>query len=150
MSDEKLSDAVKEELKTFREALDKLSLHVGDKSRGDMHQLASLYGKVVSLQQTLLVKLENVQDALVVSRKRSEILQREREEYRSELGKLETQEQHDPIKDEVKPYALGEFIAIAKNELDTYSKVFDDANDFHKQTHTWQVWFRNFHEYMSW
>lgn len=58
--------------------------------------------------------------------------------------------EYDPIKDEKKPFTLEEFTATAKKELDQYTATFKDANDYHKQPHTWNEWWKSFHEYMSW
>lgn len=59
---------------------------------------------------------------------------------------------HDPIDDEKKHYTLEEFIAVAKEELDSYQKEWSGtkANLYHRQSHTWQEWWETFHRYMSW
>ncbi len=57
---------------------------------------------------------------------------------------------YDPIKDEKKEFTLDEFVALSKAEIDGYANTFRGENDFHKAKHTWDEWFRSFHQYMSW
>lgn len=58
---------------------------------------------------------------------------------------------YDPLGDEQKQFSLEEFIAVAKEELDGYQKVFGNPkNEFHSQPHTWQEWWNAFHRFMSW
>lgn len=125
MTQDKLSKDVEEKLKAFRALVDDVSLRAADLSRGDMHQLGASYNKVLLAHQTLLVEVER-------------------------LRAPATQLNHDPIKDEKKLYTLAEFIDIAKHEIDLYNFEFNDQNDFHRQSHTWNEWFTSFHQYMSW
>ena len=57
---------------------------------------------------------------------------------------------YDPIKDEKKEFTLDEFLHVSRVELSAYADTFRGQNDFHKEKHTWNEWFRSFHEYMSW
>lgn len=47
-------------------------------------------------------------------------------------------------------YNLKEFIAQAKHELDEYEKEWQDANDHHRASHTWNEWWGTLHRYWSW
>jgi len=59
---------------------------------------------------------------------------------------------YDPFDDENKQYTLEEFIAVAKEELEAYLKVWakEPRNEFHGQAHTWNEWWKTFFQYMSW
>ncbi len=57
---------------------------------------------------------------------------------------------YDPIKDEKKEFTLDEFVTLSKWEIGGYANTFRGENDFHKMKHTWDEWFRSFHQYMSW
>lgn len=57
---------------------------------------------------------------------------------------------HNPILDDKRQYILEQFIATAKAELDEYQKTWTDSNEYHRQPHTWNEWWKTFHRYMSW
>jgi len=57
---------------------------------------------------------------------------------------------YNPRTDENKPLTLRQWTDLAKEELETHCKQWENSNKFHKQSHTWPEWFQSFHYYMSW
>ncbi len=57
---------------------------------------------------------------------------------------------YDPIKDEKREFSFEEFVETASHELQQYKVALGGQNDFTRGKHTWNVWFRQFHEFMSW
>ncbi len=57
---------------------------------------------------------------------------------------------YDPIRDEKREFTLDEFLHVSIVELKGYADTFRDQNEFTRGKHTWNVWFRQFHEFMSW
>lgn len=57
---------------------------------------------------------------------------------------------YNPLEDEKKPLTLREFIDLAKEELEAYYESWENANAWHRESHTWSEWFREFFRYNSW
>lgn len=59
--------------------------------------------------------------------------------------------EYNPM-DENRQLTMEEFIALAKQELDEYQKIWGEEprNQYHAQTHTWNEWWNSLHRYWSW
>lgn len=58
--------------------------------------------------------------------------------------------EYDPIKDEKKEFTLEEWADTLIAEIRRYVQQWKDANEFHKEKHTWTEWAKSFWRYMSW
>lgn len=97
-----------------------------------------------------LIIMDEVEDKHLKTRGAAENLVNCIDDGVSAIQENRTKLLFDSMKDEDKPYSLNEFQEIALNIFLHYCNQFHDANEWHREKHTFKEWWNSVVRWMSW